>query len=115
MKRLFKFGSLWAASIMLVLGVSACGTETAAVDEHGEEAAEEIEKGPHNGRMLREGDFALELAIFEEGQPPQFRIWATNGKEAVDPRQVQAVVTLRRLGGRVDRFAFKPEGDHLAG
>ncbi len=116
MRPLFKMGSLWAASIMLALGANACGTEPAAVDEHGEEkAAEEIEKGPHNGRMLREGDFALELAIFEEGQPPQFRIWATNGKQAVDPRQVQAVVTLRRLGGRVDRFAFKPEGDHLAG
>jgi len=116
MRRLFKTGSFWAASIMLVLGLSACSTEPAAVDAHGEEAAaEEVEKGPHNGRMLRDGAFAVELAIFEDGQPPQFRIWATQDGKAIAPGEVQATVTLKRLGGKVDRFAFAPESDHLAG
>ena len=32
---------------------------------------DEPEKGPHRGRMLRQGDFALELSIFETGVPPE--------------------------------------------
>ena len=33
-------------------------------------AAGEFERGPHRGRLLRDGDFALEVTIFETGVPP---------------------------------------------
>ena len=53
------------------------------------EAAEaEPEKGPHRGRMLRDGDFALELAIFETGVPPEFRVWTTLAGNAIAPQDL---------------------------
>ncbi len=33
---------------------------------------EEPAKGPHRGRLLTEGDFVLELSIFETGVPPEY-------------------------------------------
>lgn len=101
--------------------LASCGGETAnqanasGEEQSAEDAAAEYERGPNNGRMMREGDFALELAIFEDGVPPQYRIWATSGGRPIDPRQVNAQVTLRRLGGQVDRFSFTPEGAFLVG
>ena len=115
--------SWWIRGISIAaLGaaLASCGGEAAnranaSGEEKGAEDAAEYERGPNNGRMMREGDFALELAIFEDGVPPQYRIWATSGGQPVDPRQVNAQVTLRRLGGKVDRFSFTPEGAFLVG
>ncbi|ODU33477.1 MAG: HlyD family secretion protein [Lysobacterales bacterium 69-70] len=76
---------------------------------------EEFERGPHRGRMLRDGDFALEVTIFETGVPPQFRLYAYRGDKPLPPADVQAGIELTRLGGQVDRFTFAPEGDHLTG
>ncbi len=102
----------------LVLSLTACGGGEASTEEHGEEQSEEAaepEKGTHGGRLLRDGDFALEIAIFEDGQPPQYRLWATRNGKAVAPGQFRAAVTLRRLGGELNRFQFAPSGDFLAG
>ena len=77
--------------------------------------AEQAETGPNGGRLLREGDFALELAIFETGVPPEFHAWATAGGSPIDPRDVALTVELARLGGEVDRVGFAPEGDFLRG
>lgn len=77
--------------------------------------AEAFERGPHRGRLLRDGDFALEVTIFETGVPPQFRLYAYQGDKPLPPAQVQTGIELTRLGGQVDRFTFAPEGDHLTG
>jgi cobalt-zinc-cadmium efflux system membrane fusion protein len=100
----------------IVLALAACGEQPqpGAEAEH-PEAAAEFERGPHNGRILRDGDFAVEMTIFEEGVPPEFHIYAYENNEPVDPRQVQLSVTLSRLGGKVDRFAFHPQNDYLRG
>jgi cobalt-zinc-cadmium efflux system membrane fusion protein len=74
-----------------------------------------IVRGPHGGRLLVNGDFALELAIFERGVPPEYRAWATVGGEPVAPGDVDLVVELHRFGGRVDRIGFAPAGDFLRG
>ena len=59
----------------LTVGVSACGQGTA--DKAGEEvAAGDYERGPNRGRMLRDGDFALEVTIYEEGPEPLYRLYA---------------------------------------
>lgn len=84
---------------------------------HGSDHAEhdEPEKGPNAGRMLRDGAFAIELAIVEDGIPPEYRAWATQDGQPVPPNEVELVVELTRLGGKVDRFVFEPEGDFLRG
>jgi cobalt-zinc-cadmium efflux system membrane fusion protein len=74
-----------------------------------------FERGPHGGRLLRDGGFALELAIFESGVPPEFRAWATSGGKPIDPKHVDLRVRLTRLGNRVDAIGFEPEGDFLRG
>lgn len=110
-------GRRFALTFMMaafVLPLAACGAGEPTAEEHGE-AASEPEKGPHGGRLLREGDFTLEIAIFEDGQPPQYRIWATKAGKPLSPAQFRAAVTLRRLDGEINRFQFRPSGDFLAG
>jgi len=75
----------------------------------------EPEKGPHNGRMLREGNFALELAIFETGVPPEFRVWLTDNKEPINPDDVELTITLTRLGNVIDDINFISQSDFLRG
>jgi len=77
--------------------------------------AAEPEKGEHNGRLLLDGNFVLELAIFETGVPPEFRVWVTDGEKPVKPEAVSLVVKLTRLGDVVDTINFKPQADFLRG
>ena len=103
-------------SAVLLLG--ACGGADHShdgQDGHGEAAAADFERGPHRGRLLRDGDFALEVTIFETGVPPQFHLYAYRNNEPVPATDVSATVELSRLGGKVDRFEFRPEGDHMVG
>jgi membrane fusion protein, heavy metal efflux system len=102
-----------AAALVFVIPLAACGGGSEAPAEHGEEG--EPAKGPHNGRLFKDGDFAVEMTIFEDGQEPQFRVYPTKDGKPVDPKSVQLTVTLKRLDGEINRFPFKPEKDYLAG
>jgi len=97
--------------------VAACDTGRTPLgsSERADEDEQAAETGPNGGRMLRDGDFALELAIFETGVPPEFHAWATDAGSPVDPRDVDLTVELARLGGEVDRIRFAPQGDFLRG
>jgi cobalt-zinc-cadmium efflux system membrane fusion protein len=75
----------------------------------------EPEKGVNGGRILREGEFAVELTIFETGVPPEFRVYATLSDEPVSPKQVELNIKLSRLGGIVDDINFRAEGEYLRG
>lgn len=102
------------AALLAVMPLAACGSGAdQPAGEQGEASAPE--KGPHNGRMLRDGDFALEMAVFEDGVPPMFRVFPTMGGEKLDPAKVDMTVTLRRLDGEVNVFKFKPNGEWLDG
>jgi cobalt-zinc-cadmium efflux system membrane fusion protein len=88
-------------------------------EEHGSDHHDEDEpesgKGPHNGRLLEDGDFQVELAIFEQGVPPEYRAWALVDGKPVSPKDWQLSVELTRLGGQVDHFQFSSEQDYLRG
>jgi cobalt-zinc-cadmium efflux system membrane fusion protein len=102
-----------ALAVCLLSLTGACGAGNGET-EH-EAAAADYERGPHRGRMLRDGDFAIEMTIFEDGVPPEFHIYAYRNDQPIDPREVQLSVALTRLGGGVDQFRFAPVEDYLKG
>lgn len=75
----------------------------------------EPEKGSNGGRMLVNGDFAVELAIFETGVPPEYRAWISLAGNPVAPANVDLKVELTRLGDVIDRIGFTPQDDFLRG
>lgn len=87
------------------------GGEETGPGEHGEHG--ESAKGPQGGRLLSEGDFAVEITIFEQGVDPQFRVYAYEDHEVLQPEKVQVVIELDRLGGIRDEFDLKPESNYL--
>lgn len=112
--------------LVIVLGVliSACDNTVSeqsrsANSTHGDTRDVEIIKGPHGGRMLTQGDFNLELSIFETGVPPEFRAWASFKDTPINPSDIDLKVSLTRLSskeaGQVDEINFKPHGDALRG
>jgi cobalt-zinc-cadmium efflux system membrane fusion protein len=107
------FQILTFISALWVVSLTASLPSYAASEQTVEEA--EPEKGPNRGRMLREDDFAVELAIFETGVPPEFRVWVTKGGKAVDPSKVELNVKLTRLGDVIDDINFYQEGEYLRG
>lgn len=110
----FALAGLLAAGILLtvfVLSSEPGGTGT----EEGAEAAA-YPRGPHGGRLLSDGPLQLEVTIYEEGVPPQFRVYPYDSTMTpLDPATVELEVALERLGGRVDPFTFRPEGEYLRG
>lgn len=102
-------GRLTMAWLLLLLSAASVAAGMAA------ESEAEPEKGPNNGRMLRDGDFAVELAIFETGVPPEYRAWVRNDGEPVAPQDVTLKVVLTRLGDVQDNINFLPQGDFLRG
>jgi cobalt-zinc-cadmium efflux system membrane fusion protein len=112
-RRFMRVSAPLALAIAGALTLSACGKAPAKPEGH---AAEEAEKrGPHGGRMLYDGDLSIEITIFEDGVEPEFRVYAYRKDRPLTPSDVQLSITLTRLDGEVNRFAFKPEGDYLRG
>lgn len=99
--------------------LAACGSgepnESKREAEHGTAKAAEPVKGPHRGRLLIDGDFTVEVAIFETGVPPEFHVYVTKAGKPVDLATVKLSIELTRLGNKVSRFAFTPENDYLKG
>ncbi|MFU8838397.1 MAG: efflux RND transporter periplasmic adaptor subunit [Thiohalomonadaceae bacterium] len=107
-------------SILLValLLLQACGVDHHA-DEHGHgpDIAEDDEQpnGPQGGKLFEQDDFAIELVLYETGVPPEYHAYAYLQGQALAPDTVELELTLTRLDGEVNRFAFKPLGDFLRG
>jgi len=106
--------------VALLLGLNGCGGASSEREDpthagDSDIAKAEPAKGPHNGRMLIDGDFALELAIFETGVPPEFRVWVTDVGAVVAPNDVELQVTLTRLGNVHNEIDFFQQDDFLRG
>ncbi|MBC8038552.1 MAG: HlyD family efflux transporter periplasmic adaptor subunit [Rhizobiales bacterium] len=105
---------LGVAALGFGLLLAGCGEDNKAAE--GEQAsAAEYERGSHRGRMLRDGNFAVEITIFEDGVEPEFHIYSYRDDKPIAPVEVQLGVMLSRLGGRVDQFSFTPREDYLRG
>lgn len=105
------------AVVASATAVAGCSEQLATPGDGDHEAVgtEEFERGPHNGRMLRDGDFSLEITIFETGVPPEFRIYPYRNDQPIDPASVDLTVELGRLGDSADSFSFAPQDDYLRG
>lgn len=110
--------------LLLCLLLAACGSRDdrangdSVAQANGDSVAQasgDYERGPNNGRLLRDGDFALEVTIYETNAPPHYRLYAYRDGKPLDPGEVVPTVELKRLDGEVNRFAFKPENDYLVG
>jgi cobalt-zinc-cadmium efflux system membrane fusion protein len=91
------------------------GDEGHGHDDHGGHDAEETKAGAHGGRLLEEGDIAVELAIHEDGVPPEYRAWLYRDGRPLPPDAGRVEVTLTRLGGVIETHTFAPRGDYLRG
>ncbi len=109
--------TMFAAVAASALMSGSCGEKPSSAEGRAEAAAAsgEYERGPHRGRMLRDGTFAIEMTIFEDGVPPEFHVYAYENDKPLPPNEVQLSVELLRLGNKVDRFAFTPREDYLLG
>jgi cobalt-zinc-cadmium efflux system membrane fusion protein len=86
-----------------------------AASSQADDKSEEVQKGPNNGRLLIDGDFVVELAIFETGVPPEFRVWTRMNGQLIQPEQLKLKVVLTRLGDIKDNINFTVENDYLRG
>jgi membrane fusion protein, heavy metal efflux system len=99
-----------------LIALSGCGSDPQpAADEHSDAHSKEAVTGPNGGRLLTEGELAVELAIFESGVEPEFHAWVTEGGVPLDSSDVTLTVELARLGGAVDRIDFTPQAEFLRG
>lgn len=114
---------VFASALIAALLLAACGGSSSSTDKAhthgpGESHATAPTKGPHGGRLLTRDGFALEVQIFEDGVPPEFRLYPTLDGKPLPLAEVQARIELARLnglpGGRKDLHVFTPKGDHLA-
>ena len=127
---MMKNGTFWMTAGILVAGAVLGGLilvgvkPTVSVDEHGSKDAQhakggkghapgEAAKGAHGGRLLSQGDFALEVAIFEQGVPPEFRVYAFDKGTPIDPAELKLQIELERLGAARETIGFRSENDYL--
>jgi membrane fusion protein, heavy metal efflux system len=103
-----------ALLILTTVALGACSDRAAREPAEGAHAtADAFERGPHNGRLLRDGPFALEVTVYETGVPPEFRLYGYRDGKPLPPNTLQPVVEVKRLDGETTRFTFRPEGDAL--
>ena len=92
------------------------GGSAAAEAEAEPAGALEYPRGPHGARLLSDDGLQVEMTIYETGVPPHFRVYPyDSAQKLVPPGEVDLVIELHRLGGRVDRITFTPEADYLRG
>jgi cobalt-zinc-cadmium efflux system membrane fusion protein len=114
-------------TVVIVAIIAALGLALAAfilrTDAGGAEAVEaepagalDYPRGPHGARLVSDDALQVEITIYETGVPPHFRLYPYDAAlRPIPPSEVDLVVELHRLGGRVDRIRFIPEADYLRG
>lgn len=76
-------------------------------------SAEIYSKGPQGGKLFRDGNFSIELTIFETGIPPEMRVFCYLDDKLIAPSSVALEIALNRLGNKTDNLSFVAEHDYL--
>ena len=70
-------------------------------------------KGSHGGKLFTDGDYAIEVTIFEQNQPPEFRLYTYSNNKPLAPTSTTVELRLTRLGRTAQTFNFTRENDYL--
>ncbi len=88
--------------------------EKEVADDHDHSAmATEMVKGPHGGKLFKDGNYAVEVTIFEQDQPPQFRLYTYLNGKPLAAKESAIQLNVSRLGRLPQTFKFAPENDYL--
>ena len=106
-----------AAALLLAGMLAGCGDDHTSEDGHGhggdggEHAEEEARTGEHGGRLLEQGDYAVELAIAEDGSPPRHQAWLYREGKPLPADAGRVEVRLKRLGNVAENHVLNPQPD----
>ena len=114
-KNIIAVVTVLVVGIILAFGIMRTEKKSTGSESHEAEKGPVMAKGPHGGRLLSDGDFQVELSIYERGVLPQFRAYAYEKGKPIDPSELKLAVALHRFGGRVDKILFQKEVDYLRG
>lgn len=92
------------------------GLDKKAIEAHEKQHAtqpKEVLKGPHGGKLFVKDNYGVEITIFEEDTPPEFRVYTYFNNKALDPAQSKVSVELERLGRKPEIFNVVKEKDYL--
>lgn len=73
----------------------------------------EAEKGPHNGRLLKQDKLTLELAVYEENSLPHFRAYLYDNDQLITSDKASLTIMLKRFAGQEETISFEPVKDFL--
>lgn len=75
----------------------------------------EILKGPHGGKLFSQDDYSVEVTIFEQNTPPEFRVYTYENNQPLNPQLSRINIQLERLGRKSQSIDFTKENDYLKG
>lgn len=84
-----------------------------AHEKQHEAQSKEVLKGPHGGKLFVKDGYGVEITIFEEDSPPEFRIYTYLNDKPLDPSVSKVSIELERLGRKPEVFSFAKEKDYL--
>ncbi len=118
-----RYSLLMTFIVVLIIILSAWWLLNKPADNHASENdghdhgshEEEVEKGPHGGRLLVNDHFSLEITIYETGVPPEFQVYPYINNQPAPLVDVDLKIELARIDGQVDEYHFEPQQDYLRG
>ncbi len=96
---------LQKAKLILVL---ACLVSYASWAHEASQQMDLVEKGPHGGRLFKQGTFAMELLVFERAMPPHFRAYLYDHDTPIAPGKADLIIRLKRFSGNIETISFVP-------
>lgn len=73
----------------------------------------EFPRGPHGGKLFTEGNYSVEVTIYEQNVPPHFRLYTYQDGEPLPPAASSIRMQLDRLGREPQTFTFQQEANYL--
>ncbi len=98
-------------SAFLALALAGCGNSGHEHETGGKHAEAEPARGEHGGRLLRQDDITVELAIAEDGTPPKYEAWLYRNGKPLPATAGEVDVALARLGDVREVHALRAQRD----